>query len=127
MKLVSQDHLTGPALGELQVAPAVALQRIEQRQVGLPLPLHGLGLGEAAGRLTPRPGLQQRVGVGGALAHALERLAAPIGVVDRLCAGGDGPSRASGGIIPEPAERYQQLGEIGGVNCSSPPILFCDT
>ena len=93
-------------LGEEQVAILEALQRIQQRVVGLALGLHLLGLAEARLRLGPAARLVQGVGMGRALDHPLKRIAAAVGVGHGLL----GVPHRPGHL----AQRQLQLAQVAG-------------
>ena len=83
-----------------------ALQRIEPRELRLPLRLHPLRLGEQRPGLRPLPGLMQGVGGGGAVGHLLKGIPAAVGEVDGAA--------AVGHRLAQPAQRHLQLAEVAG-------------
>ena len=104
--------------GEEQVAIPEALQRVEQRVVGLALGLHLLGLAEARLRLGPAARLVQGVGVGRAHCHPLKRIAAAVGVGHGLL----GVPHRPGHL----AQRQLQLAQVAGADGGVLPILLLD-
>ena len=109
----------GTAPGEQQAAIAVARQRMEAGQAGLPLLLQRLGL--AKQRLGPakRAGSIEREGLGGARAHALEGIAGAVRQVHGL------PGRRNRALVAgNPPNGKQQLAEIASFAGGALPVLL---
>ena len=109
----------GAAAGQQQAAIAVARQRMEAGQTGLPLLLQRLGLAEQ--RLGPakRVGSIEREGLGGARAHSLEGIAGAVRQVHGL------PGRRNRALVAGNAPNgKQQLAEIASFACGALPVLL---
>ena len=111
-------HRLGLAEGEQQVAIAIALERIEPGIAGLAFRLHPLRLLEQRLRRRHLPRLMPGVGKRGAVAHALEGVAAPVGMLDRRLARGHRRRDLAQGEL--------QLREVGGADRGLLPVLLLD-
>ena len=92
--------------GQEPVAVAEAWQRVEHVELRLAFLLHPFGFGEERAGFGALAGLVQGIRRRGAFAHSLERIAALVGVGDRLAGIGHG--------VRQPAQRHLQLAEVAG-------------
>ena len=102
--------------GQQPVAVAEALQRIEQVELRLHFLLHPFGLGEEGAGFGPLAGLVQGIRRRRAKPHSQERIAALVGVGDRLAGVGHG--------VRQPAQRQLQLAQVAGKPRRVFPVLL---
>jgi hypothetical protein len=113
----TEESLPGGPFGgdQEQVDVPEASERIEERELRLPLCLHPLRLGEQPLGLCPLPGLMERVGGGGAEPHLHKRIPAPVGQLDGAA--------GIGHPLVQPAQCHLQFAEVAGADRGILPVF----